>query len=99
VVRAVPIARQRAAKHIPAEANARNNSTSIARQRRGKQVWSTIQAVFSVGSVQSGYKRVEFRSWQFSLVVVGELRQENKTEREREREWSESYAVIYFKLL
>jgi hypothetical protein len=65
----MPIARQRAAKRIPAEANARKNRTSIARQRRGKQVWVTIQAVFSVGFVQSGYKRVYFRSWQFSSVV------------------------------
>jgi hypothetical protein len=46
VVRAMPIARQRVAKHIPAEANARNNTRSIARQRHGKQALSTIQAVF-----------------------------------------------------
>jgi hypothetical protein len=64
----MPIARQRVAKQIPAEANARNNRTSVARKRRGRQALSTIQAVFSVGSVQSSYKRVEFRSWQFSLV-------------------------------
>jgi hypothetical protein len=38
---------------------------SVARQRRGKQALSRIQAMFSVGSVQSVYKRVEFRSWQF----------------------------------
>jgi hypothetical protein len=45
----------------------------IARQRRGKQTPSTIQAVFSVGYVQSGYKRVEFRSWQLYeyRTVVG----------------------------
>jgi hypothetical protein len=60
VVRAMPIDRQRVAKHIPSEANARNNRTSIVRQRGGKQALSTIQAVFSVGSVQNGYKRVEF---------------------------------------
>jgi hypothetical protein len=62
----MPIARQRVAKHIPAEANARNSRRSIARQRRGKQVLSTIQAVLSVESVQNGYKRVEFlrrQSW------------------------------------
>jgi hypothetical protein len=47
VVRAIPIARQRVAKHIPAEANMRNNR-SIARQRRDKQALSTIQAVFRV---------------------------------------------------
>jgi hypothetical protein len=66
IVTCTPIARQRVAKHIPAEANARNSRTSIARQLRGKQALSTIQALFSVGSVQSGYKRVESRSWQFS---------------------------------
>jgi hypothetical protein len=62
----MPIARQRVAKHIPADANARNNRTSIAKELRCNQALSTIQAVFSVGSVQSGYKRVEFRSWQLS---------------------------------
>jgi hypothetical protein len=46
VVRAVPIDRQLVAKHILAEANAWNNRRSIARQRRGKQALSTIQAVF-----------------------------------------------------
>jgi hypothetical protein len=48
VVRAMPFARQRVAKHIPAEVNARNNRTSIAKQRRGKHSLSTTQAVFSV---------------------------------------------------
>jgi hypothetical protein len=52
---------------------------SIDRQRRGKQASSKIQGVFSVGSVQSGYKRDEFRSWQLwkYRTVVG-------------REWVES---------
>jgi hypothetical protein len=68
MVRTVPIARQQVAKHIPAKAKARIKSRYIARQRRGKQALSKIQAVFSVGSVQSGYNRVEFRSWQFSSV-------------------------------
>jgi hypothetical protein len=54
------IARQRVAKHIPAETNVRNNKRSIDRQRRIKQDLSTIQAVFSVRSAQSVYKRVEF---------------------------------------
>jgi hypothetical protein len=35
---------------------------SIVKQWRGKQASLTIQTVFSVGSVQSGYKRSEFRS-------------------------------------
>jgi hypothetical protein len=49
VVRARPIARQRVAKHIPAEANAQNSRTYIARQRRGKHAFATIEeAVFSM---------------------------------------------------
>jgi hypothetical protein len=48
VVPAMPIARQRVAKHISSEANARNNRTSIAKQRRGKQALSTIQDMFSM---------------------------------------------------
>jgi hypothetical protein len=56
------VAKQRVVKHISAEPNAWNNR-SIARQRRGKQALSTIKAVFSVESVQCGYKRVEFRIW------------------------------------
>jgi hypothetical protein len=49
VVRAMPISRQRVVKHIPAESHARNNRTSIARQRHGKQALSTINDVFSTG--------------------------------------------------
>jgi hypothetical protein len=52
----IPIARQRLGKHIPAEANARNNRTSIAKQRISKHTSLTIEAVFSAWSVQSGYK-------------------------------------------
>jgi hypothetical protein len=65
MVCAFPITRKRITVHIPAETNARNNMISFARQRCGKEVLSTIQAV-SVGSVQSGYKRVDFQSWHFS---------------------------------
>jgi hypothetical protein len=43
-----PIARQRLDKHIPAGANARNNMTSIARQRISKHASLAIVAVFSV---------------------------------------------------
>jgi hypothetical protein len=46
VVRAMPIVRQPVAEHIPAEANARNSRSSIAKQRRCKQALSTIRAVF-----------------------------------------------------
>jgi hypothetical protein len=65
VVHAIPFARQWDAKHIPAEANMQKSRTSIARQQGGKQALSTIQAVFSMGSMQSGYKRVKFQGWQF----------------------------------
>jgi hypothetical protein len=37
------IARQRLGKHIPAEAQASNNRTSIARQRISKQAFSTVE--------------------------------------------------------
>jgi hypothetical protein len=47
------IARQRVAKHIPAEAKARNNRTSIGRQRRGKHAFATIEeAAFSMDPPQ-----------------------------------------------
>jgi hypothetical protein len=44
-------------KHIPAGVNPRDNRMSIARQRHGKYAPSTIQAVFPVWSMQSGYKK------------------------------------------
>jgi hypothetical protein len=62
--------RQRVAKHIPAEANVRNNRASIASQRRDKHALWTIHAVFSVGFVNSGYKGVEFWSWQLFQLSV-----------------------------
>jgi hypothetical protein len=37
------IARRRVGKHVPAESNARNNRTSIARQRSCKHVSLTIE--------------------------------------------------------
>jgi hypothetical protein len=58
IVTCIPIARQRLGKHIPAEENARNNRTSIARQRISKNASLTIEAVFTAWSVQSGYKEV-----------------------------------------
>jgi hypothetical protein len=56
IVTCILIARQRLAKHIPAETNARN-TRFIARQRRGIQAASTIEAAFSVWSVPKGYRR------------------------------------------
>jgi hypothetical protein len=53
-----PIARQRLGKHIPAQAYARNNRTYIARQRTSQHASLTIEAVFSVGSMELDYKEV-----------------------------------------
>jgi hypothetical protein len=52
------IARQRLGKYIPAGANARNNRTSIARQRISKHASLTIEAVFTAWSVQCGHNEV-----------------------------------------
>jgi hypothetical protein len=57
----VPTAKQRLAKHIPAQADTRNNTTSIARQQINKNISLTIEAVFSAWSVQSDYEN-EFGS-------------------------------------
>jgi flagellar biosynthesis/type III secretory pathway chaperone len=58
IVTRLLIARQRVGKHIPAEANARNNRTSNARQRISKHASLTIEAVFSAWCLQSGYEEV-----------------------------------------
>jgi hypothetical protein len=52
------IARQRLDKHIPAQVNASKNRSSIPGQQINKHAWLKINIVFSVGSVQSGYKEV-----------------------------------------
>jgi hypothetical protein len=51
------VVRQRLGKNIPAGANARNNSTSIARQRISKHASLRAEAVFSVWPVQSVIKK------------------------------------------
>jgi hypothetical protein len=56
-----PISRQRLGKHIVAEANARNDKTSIVRQRISKHAY--LAEAFSAWSVQNGYKE-KFRGWQ-----------------------------------
>jgi hypothetical protein len=61
------IARQRLGKHIPAEANVRNNRTSIIRQWISKGASLTIEAVSSGWSMQSGYK--EALSWGESVAA------------------------------
>jgi hypothetical protein len=52
IVTCIPIARQRLGKHIPAQANARSNRTSIARQRISKHASLTKEAVFFAWSMQ-----------------------------------------------
>jgi hypothetical protein len=45
----MPTTKQWVAKHIPAEANVRNNRRYIDRERHDKQALLTIQTVFSWG--------------------------------------------------
>jgi hypothetical protein len=52
------IARQQLGKHIHAQADARNNRMSIARQRNIKLAFIKIKTVFSAWSVKNGYKEV-----------------------------------------
>jgi hypothetical protein len=71
----IPIAKQRLGKHIPTEANASKNRTSIIRQRISKYALLTIKVVFSPWSVQSGYKelfssRVNSKVWSELLSEV-----------------------------
>jgi hypothetical protein len=58
IVTCIHIARQRLGKHIPTQAYARNDRTSVLRQRISKHTSLKIEAMFSVGSVQSGYKEM-----------------------------------------
>jgi hypothetical protein len=58
IVTCISTARQRLGKHIPEEANERNNRTYIARERISKHASLTIETVFSGCSVQSVYKEV-----------------------------------------
>jgi hypothetical protein len=75
----IHIAKQRVAKHILAEANARNNRNSIAGQWCGKHAFATIEgAVFSMDPPRD----------YISSPVANQ-----KSVVEREREWSESSAV------
>jgi hypothetical protein len=56
ILKYIFITRQRLGKHIFAQAYARNNRTSIARQRTSQHASLTIEAVFFAWFVQSGYK-------------------------------------------
>jgi hypothetical protein len=72
------MARQRVAKHIPAEANSWSNRISVDRQRRCKQALSTIQDVFPMDPSRD----------YISSPVVNQ-----KSVVERKRELGESSAV------
>jgi hypothetical protein len=48
IVTSIPIATQRFGRHIPTQANARNNRTSIVRQQISKHTSLTIEAAFCV---------------------------------------------------
>jgi hypothetical protein len=74
IVTRIPVAGQRLGKHIPAEANARNNRTPIARQRISKHASLSIETVFSARSVQSGYKEVFGSLEQYITVVENEVK-------------------------
>jgi hypothetical protein len=63
VVRVMPIARQRVAKHIPAEANARNNSTFIARQRPQYAGNNRITSVAMQRAVNTTIEEEVFSMW------------------------------------
>jgi hypothetical protein len=58
IMTCIPITRPRLGKHIPEQAHARNNRTSVARQWISKHSPLTTEAVFSALFVQSGYKEV-----------------------------------------
>jgi hypothetical protein len=61
-----PIARQRLGKHIPVEAYARNNRTSIARQRISKPAFSTIDRLCFLLSPCRGVIKGQRRSFELS---------------------------------
>jgi hypothetical protein len=63
IVTCRPIARQ----HIPAESNARNNSTLIARQRMRKHALSTIEGLCFLHGPFRGV--IKGGRWSFELVV------------------------------
>jgi hypothetical protein len=78
MIRTVPIARQRVAKHIPAEANTRDNRTFIGRQRCGekKNFVNDTGCVFPWGPCKVVVR--ESNSEVGTSGVVGELKEENE---------------------
>jgi hypothetical protein len=77
IVTCIPIARQRVGKHIPVEANARNNRLSIPMQRRCKHASLILQMVISVGSVPRSSKRAQLEEGTEYRTVVESSRFES----------------------
>jgi hypothetical protein len=71
------IARQRVDKHILTKQTLGTIEDVLLGNGAVNRLWQKCR-LFSVGSVQSGYKRGEFRSWQFSSEVVEDLERELK---------------------
>jgi hypothetical protein len=73
VLRALVIARQRVAKHVPAEAYRGTMGRPFLGNGAVNTPTNCLETVFSVGSVKSVYKRgvPKFRSWQFTRVEAG----------------------------
>jgi hypothetical protein len=63
-----PIASWQLGKHIPAEAYARNNRTSIARQRISKQAFSTIERLRFIRGPCRGVVKGQRRSIEWIVV-------------------------------
>jgi hypothetical protein len=76
----IPIARQRLGKHIPAEENAPNNRTSIARKRISKQVFSTIERLCFLRGLCRGVINGQRRSTVTLRVVGGDEKGSLKSE-------------------
>jgi hypothetical protein len=76
IVTCIPIARQRLGKQIPAEVNARNSRTSIARQRISKHVSLTVESVFSAypctvaEAGRSSIELVVVKNWVWKSKVI-----------------------------
>jgi hypothetical protein len=77
IVTCILIARKRLAKHIPAEANARNNKTSISRQQTSKHASLTTEGLSSLcgpcREVINGYSQKVSGSSR-SIVVESEVK-------------------------
>jgi hypothetical protein len=89
IVTCVPIDRQRFGKHIPVQANACNSRTSVAGQQHGKHALSTIQAVFSMGSMSRGNKRTQSEdATKYRTVMSGRIELSSRCQPARIWAWN-----------